>query len=117
MHFLWRDCGSGDFGESGQMGRAILSFEPRGRSIYSHGGKEVITMLRRRLLVTSLVMMLLAAFALSVLAQEAGKGKIESLDKGAKKNSIAKAGYTLSDGAAKANVKAGDEVKAAVGGW
>ena len=71
-------------------------------------------MLKRRLLVTSLVMVLLAAFTLSVLAQETVKGKIESLDKGAKKISIAGAEYTLSDEAAKANVKVGDEVEAAV---
>jgi hypothetical protein len=71
-------------------------------------------MLRRRLLVTSLVMVLLAVFTLSVLAQETVKGKIESLDKGAKKISIAGAEYTLSDEAAKANVKVGDEVEATI---
>jgi hypothetical protein len=71
----------------------------------------------RRLLAAPQVLVFLAAFTLPVLAQETGKGKIESLEKGAKKISIAKAGYTLRDAAAKANVKAGDEVKAAVGGW
>ena len=71
-------------------------------------------MLRRRLLTTSLVMMLLAVFTLSVLAQETVKGKIESLDKGAKKISIAGAEYTLSDEVAKANVKVGDEVEATI---
>ena len=71
-------------------------------------------MLRRRLLATSLVMVLLAAFTLPVLAQETVKGKIESLEKGAKKVTIAGAEYTLSDEAAKANVKVGDEVEATI---
>jgi hypothetical protein len=71
-------------------------------------------MLRRRLLVTSLVMVLLAAFTLSALAQETVIGKIESLDKGAKKISIAGKEYALGDEAAKAKVKVGDEVEATI---
>jgi hypothetical protein len=69
-------------------------------------------MLRRRLLAASLVLVFLAAFTLPALAQETVKGKVEALDKGAKKISIAGTEYTLSDEAAKAYVKVGDEVEA-----
>jgi hypothetical protein len=71
-------------------------------------------MLSRRLLAASLVLVFLAAFTLPALAQETVKGKIEALDKGAKKISIEGTAYTLSNEAAKANVKVGDEVEAAV---
>jgi hypothetical protein len=71
-------------------------------------------MLRRRLLVTSLALVILAAFTLPALAQETVTGKIESLDKGAKKIATGGKEYTLSDEAAKANVKVGDEVEATI---
>lgn len=69
-------------------------------------------MLRRRLLAVSLVLVFLAAFTLPALAQEMVKGKVEAFDKEAKKISIAGTEYPLSDEAAKASVKVGDEVEA-----
>jgi hypothetical protein len=71
-------------------------------------------MLRRRLLVTSLALVLLAVFTLPALAQEIVEGKIESIDKGAKKIAIAGKEYILSEEAAKTNVKVGDEVEATI---
>jgi hypothetical protein len=71
-------------------------------------------MLRRRLLAASLLLVLIAAFALPAVAQETVKGKIEALDKGAKKITIAGTEYALSDEAAKVNMRIGDEVEAAI---
>ena len=71
-------------------------------------------MLKRRLFATSPALVLMAAFTLSVLAQGTAKGKIDALDKRAKKVTIAGTEYTLSEEAAKANVKVGDEVEATI---
>lgn len=71
-------------------------------------------MLRKKLLVVSLVLVLLAAFTLPVLAQETIKGKIDTLDKEAKKITIGGNEYTLSDEAAQVSVDVGDEVEATI---
>ena len=71
-------------------------------------------MMTRKLLAASLVLVLIVAFTLPVLAQETVKGKIEVLDKEAKKITIAGTEYTLSDEAAQAIVDVGDEVEAII---
>jgi len=77
--------------------------------------KEVIKM-KKRIWVISLVVALVVAFGLVALAQDVVKGKVEALDKDAKKITISGAEYSLSDEAAQAKVKVGDEVEATVEG-
>jgi len=62
-------------------------------------------MLTRKLLAASLLLVLIGAFILPALAQETVKGKVESLDKEARKITIGGTEYTLSDEAAQADVK------------
>jgi len=56
------------------------------------------------------------AFTLPTFADETVKGKIEALDKDAKKISISGTEYSLSDETAQVDVAVGDEVEAAVDG-
>jgi len=76
--------------------------------------KEVIKMKRRKTLVMSLAVALVVAFSLAALAQNVVKGKVEALDKNAKKITISGTEYPLSDEAAKAAVAVGDQVEATV---
>jgi len=71
-------------------------------------------MLRNKFLAATLVLVLIVAFTLPALAQETLKGKIETLDKEAKKITIGGTEYTLSDEAAQVDVSVGDEVEATV---
>jgi outer membrane receptor protein involved in Fe transport len=71
-------------------------------------------MLRRKLLVASLVLVLVAAFTLLALAQETMKAKVEALDRESKKITIGGTEYTLSDEAAQVSVDVGDEVEATI---
>ncbi|MGA2468783.1 MAG: hypothetical protein ABSH06_31150 [Thermodesulfobacteriota bacterium] len=70
----------------------------------------------KKLLVVFLALAVVMAFCLPTFAQETVKGKIETLDKDAKKVTISGTEYTLSDEAAQAEVAVGDEVEASVEG-
>jgi diphthamide synthase subunit DPH2 len=63
-----------------------------------------------------LALAVVVAFNLPVLAQDTVKGKIEALDKEAKKITISGTEYPLSDEAAQVEVAVGDEVEATVNG-
>jgi hypothetical protein len=77
--------------------------------------KGVIKM-KKRIWVTSLVVALVVAFGLVALAQDVVKGKVEALNKDAKKITISGTDYSLSDEAAQTKVAVGDEVEAKVEG-
>lgn len=64
----------------------------------------------------SLVVALVVAFGLVALAQDVVKGKVEALEKDAKKITISRTEYSLSNEAAQAKVEIGDEVEATVEG-
>jgi Cu/Ag efflux protein CusF len=66
----------------------------------------------KKLLAGFLVLVVLVAFSLPALAKETVKGKVEALDKEAKKVTIGGTEYSLSDEASHAEVKVGDEVEA-----
>lgn len=70
----------------------------------------------KKLLVVFLALAVVMVFCLPTFAQETVKGKIEALDKDAKKVTISGTEYTLSDEAAQAEVAVGDEVEASVEG-
>ena len=72
--------------------------------------------MKRKTLVISLALALVVAFGLAALAQNVVKGKVEALDKDAKKITISGTQYSLSDEAAKTEVAVGDEVEATVDG-
>jgi hypothetical protein len=76
---------------------------------------EVIKM-TKRLLVFFLALAVVVAFSLLVLAQEVVTGKIQALDKVAKKITINGRQYSLSDEAAQAQFKVGDRVEATIEG-
>ncbi len=78
-------------------------------------GKEV-TKMTKKLLVLFLALTVVVAFSLPVLAQNIVTGKIEALDKVARKITISGTEYSLSYEAAQAKVKVGDEVEAIVEG-
>jgi hypothetical protein len=72
--------------------------------------------MKRKTLVISLALALVVAFGLAALAQNVVKGKVEALDKDAKKITISGTQYSLSDEAAKTEVAVGDGVEATVDG-
>lgn len=70
----------------------------------------------KKLLVFFLVLAVVAAFSLPVHAEEVITGKIQALNKAAKKISINGREYSLSDEAAQTEFKKGDEVEASIQG-
>jgi hypothetical protein len=70
----------------------------------------------KKVLAVFLALAVVVAFNLPVLAQDTVKGKIEALDKEAKKITISGTEYSLSDEAAQVEVAVGDEVEATVDG-
>jgi hypothetical protein len=70
----------------------------------------------KKLLVFLLALAVVVAFSLPVLAQEVVTGKIQALDKTAKKITINGRQYSLSDEAAQAQFKIGDRVEATLEG-
>jgi plastocyanin len=70
----------------------------------------------KKVLAVFLALAVVVAFNLPVLAQDTVKGKIEALDKEAKKITISGTEYSLSDEAAQVEVAVGDEVEATVNG-
>jgi hypothetical protein len=78
-------------------------------------GKEVTKMMRK-LLVFFLAFAVVVAFSLPSLAQDKVEGKIEALNKAAKKITINGTEYSLTDKAAQVKVKVGDMVQATVDG-
>jgi uncharacterized protein (AIM24 family) len=77
--------------------------------------KEVAKM-TKKLMTVFLALAVVMAFTLPVLAQDTVKGKIERLDREAKRIIINGEKYLLSDEAVQAEVEVGDEVKAIVDG-
>jgi hypothetical protein len=76
---------------------------------------EVIKM-TKKVLVFVLALAVLIAFSLPVSAQNVVTGKIQALDKVAKKITINKKEYSLSDEAAQTKFKVGNEVEATIEG-
>jgi hypothetical protein len=70
----------------------------------------------KKALAVLMVLAVAVAFSLPALAQETVKGKIEALDKDAKKVTISGTEYSLSNEAVQAEVVVGDEVEATVEG-
>ena len=70
----------------------------------------------KKLFVFLLALAVVVAFSLPVLAQEVVTGKIQALDKVAKKITINGRQYSLSDEAAQAQFKIGDRVEATIEG-
>jgi hypothetical protein len=70
----------------------------------------------KKVLAVFLALAVVVAFSLPVLAQDTVKGKIEALDKDAKKITIGGTEYSLSDEVAQVEVAVGDEVEATVDG-
>ncbi len=70
----------------------------------------------KKVLTVLLALAVVVAFSLPVLAQDTVKGKIDRLDREAKKIVIDGEKYSLSDEAAQAEVEVGDEVEATVDG-
>lgn len=70
----------------------------------------------KKLLVFLLALAVMVAFCLPALAQEVVTGKIQALDKVAKKITINGRQYLLSDEAAQAQFKIGDRVEATIEG-
>ena len=68
----------------------------------------------KRVLIFFLALAVVIAFSLPLFAQNVVIGKIQVLDKVAKKITINKTVYSLSDEAAQATFKVGDEVEAAI---
>ncbi len=77
--------------------------------------KKVMKM-TKKVLTVLLALAVVVAFSLPVLAQDTVKGKIDRLDREAKKIVIDGEKYSLSDEAAQAEVEVGDEVEATVDG-
>ena len=70
----------------------------------------------KKILTVLLALAVLVAFTLPVLAQDTVKGKIERLDREAKRIIISGNKYSLNDETVQAEVKVGDEVEATVDG-
>ena len=70
----------------------------------------------KKVLAVFLALAVVVAFSLPLSAQDTVKGKIEALDKEAKKITISGTEYPLSDEAAQVEVAVGDEVEATVDG-
>jgi len=73
-------------------------------------------MMMRKLLVFFLAFAVVVAFSLPSLAQDKVEGKVQALNKAAKKITINGTEYLLSDKAAQVKVKVGDMVLATVDG-
>jgi cell division protein FtsL len=86
-----------------------------GTGVVQMQGKEV-TKIMKKLLVFLLAFAVVMAFSLPSLAQDKVEGKIESLNKAAKKITINGIEYSLSDKAAKVEIRVGDLVVATVEG-
>jgi hypothetical protein len=78
-------------------------------------GKEV-TKRMKKLLVLFLAFAMVVAISLPSFAQDSVEGKIEALNKAAKKITINGTEYSLSNKAAQVKVKVGDMVQATVDG-
>ena len=63
-----------------------------------------------------MVLAVVVAFSVSAFAQDTVKGKIEALDKDAKKITISGTEYSLSDEATQTELAVGDDVEATVEG-
>lgn len=70
----------------------------------------------KRVLVFVLALSVVMAFSLPVMSKEVVTGKIQALSDTAKKITINETEYILSDEAAQAKVKVGDEVEATIEG-
>ncbi len=68
----------------------------------------------KKLLAVFLALAVVVAFSLPALAQDTVKGKVEAIDKDAKKITISGTEYSLSDEAAQVEIAVGDEVEASV---
>ncbi len=105
------------------MKAPILSFTGANMKLYpalnagmfQMEGKEV-TEMTKKLLVFFLALAVVVAFSLPSIAQDKVEGKIEALNKTAKKITINGTQYSLSDEAAQVRVKVGDKVEATVEG-
>jgi hypothetical protein len=78
--------------------------------------RKEVTKMTKKLLVFLLASLIVIAFILSSFAQDRLEGKIEALNKTAKRITIRGIEYSLSDEAAQAKVKVGDRVEATVEG-
>jgi plastocyanin len=78
--------------------------------------RKEVTKMTKKLLVFFLAFAVVVAFSLPALAQDKVQGKIEALNKAAKKITISGTEYSLSDEAAQVKVKVGDKVEATVEG-
>ena len=72
--------------------------------------------MRKRVLVLFLALAVVIAFSLPVSAQNVVTGKIQALDKVAKKITINRTEYSLSDEAAQTKFEVGDMVEATIEG-
>jgi hypothetical protein len=79
-------------------------------------GEGVRKMMMKKLMGLFLVLSLVAAFSLPAVAQDTIAGKIQALDKVAKKIIVGGAEYALSDEAAQTTFKVGDAVEATAEG-
>jgi ABC-type proline/glycine betaine transport system substrate-binding protein len=68
----------------------------------------------KKALAVLMVLAVVVAFSLPAFAKDTVRGKVEALDKDAKKVTISGTEYSLSDGAAQNEVAVGEEVEAIV---
>jgi len=68
----------------------------------------------KKALAVLMVLAVVVAFSLPAFAKDAVRGKVEALDKDAKKVTISGTEYSLSDEAVQAEVAVGEEVEAIV---
>jgi Cu/Ag efflux protein CusF len=78
--------------------------------------RKGVRKMTRKVLLVLLAIAVVVAFTLPTFADETIKGKIEALDKDAKKITISGTEYSLSDEATQVEVAVGDEVEAKVDG-
>jgi hypothetical protein len=78
--------------------------------------RKGVRKMTRKVLLVLLAIAVVVAFTLPTFADETIKGKIEALDKDAKKITISGTEYSLSDEATQVEVAVGDEVEATVDG-
>lgn len=78
--------------------------------------RKEVTKMTKKLLVFLLAFAVVVAFSLPAFAGDIVQGKIEALNKVAKKITISGTEYSLSDEAAQVKVKVGDKVEATVEG-
>jgi hypothetical protein len=78
--------------------------------------RKGVRKMTRKVLLVLLAIAVVVAFTLPTFADETIKGKIEALDKDAKKITISGTEYSLSGEATQVEVAVGDEVEATVDG-